>query len=470
MPFIPHTLPEEKAMLATIGVKSLEDLFDEIPKDLRNVSLNAVPTGMNELSLTQLMQARAAQDQGLTCFAGAGAYEHHIPAAVWDVASRGEFLTAYTPYQAEASQGTLQLLYEYQTMMSQLMHMEVSNASMYDGASALAEAVLMAVRGNRHSKSRVVLIPRTVNPAYRTVAKDIVEHADVKIVEIPFCPERGITTVELLDKYAPKEFAALVIPQPNFFGCIEPVDELTNWAHAHKAWAVGVVNPIAMALLKPPGEWGDTGVEVACGEGQPLGIPLSSGGPYFGFFCCKKEHVRQMPGRLIGRTVDTDGKRGFSLTLQAREQHIRRAKATSNICTNQGLMVTAATIFMSLLGYEGLKRVAASCYANTQLLTKKLFEIEQVTPVFSQMNFHEKLIKLPINANVAVDELAEHGVLAGYALEKDYPELANTLLVCATEVRTAEQIEAFKNTLANLFTAHKTAGSLANKMHAMGTE
>lgn len=470
MPFIPHTLSEEREMLATIGANSMEDLFDEIPASLRKVALEKVPEGMTELAISQLMHARAAQDQGLICFAGAGAYEHHIPAAVWDIASRGEFLTAYTPYQAEASQGTLQLLYEYQSMMSQLMHMEVSNASMYDGASALAEAVLMAVRGNRKTKSRVVLMPRTVNPAYRYAVEDIVHNADIEIVEIPFCSKRGITTIELLEKHAPKEFAALVIPQPNFFGALEPVDELTNWAHAHQAWAIAVVNPVSMALLKPPGAWGETGVEVACGEGQPLGIPLSSGGPYFGFFCAKKEHVRQMPGRIIGRTVDTDGKQGFALTLQAREQHIRRAKATSNICTNQGLMVTAATIFMSLLGSEGLKRVAATSYATTQSLVAELSQVDKIAPVFAQHAFHERLLQLPISGNEAVNELAKHGILGGFAVENDYPELPNTLLVCATEVRTAEDIKAYKKALTEVLASHKKSAAHNTIVSATGTE
>jgi glycine dehydrogenase subunit 1 len=464
MPFIPHTLQEEQEMLQALGVTKIDDLFDEIPQSLRNVTLDKVPEGITELELTQLMQARAAQDQGLICFAGAGAYEHHIPAAVWDIASRGEFYTAYTPYQAEASQGTLQLLYEYQTMMTQLMGMEVSNASMYDGASALAEAVLMAIRGNRQSKSRTVLMPRTVHPAYRRAVRDIVSHADIKIIEIPFCLEKGITTIELLEKFAPEDFAALVIPQPNFFGQLEQVDALTTWAHEHDAWAIGLVNPIATALLKAPGQWGDTGVEVACGEGQSLGIPLASGGPYFGFFCCKKEHVRQMPGRLIGLTNDTDGKRGFTLTLQAREQHIRRGKATSNICTNQGLMVTAATIFMSLVGAEGLKRVAASSLANTQALVKSLTQLDAVETVFPLASFHEKVLRLPVAGAQVVEELAQQGILAGYALEKEYPELPNTLLVCATEVRTAEEIEKYKAALKNCTFISTTVDQL--KVHA----
>lgn len=456
MPFIPHTQEEEQLMLKVLGVDSIKNLFDEIPSSLGNVELDKIPGGMNELALTQLMQARAAQDQGLICFAGAGAYEHHIPAAVWEVASRGEFYTAYTPYQAEASQGTLQLLYEYQTMMTQLMGMDVSNASMYDGASALAEAVLMAVRGNRASQSKTVLIPKTVHPAYREAVRDIVSHADITLIEIPYCKKTGIITPEILEKSAPQDFAALVIPQPNFFGQLEDVDTLTTWAHERGAWAIGLVNPMAMALLEPPGAWGDTGVDIACGEGQPLGIPLSSGGPYFGFLCAKQAHVRQMPGRIIGKTTDLDGKPGFTLTLQAREQHIRRGKATSNICTNQGLMVTAATIYMSLMGYEGLKRTAAHCFANTHHLVEQCSEISGIEPVFEGLFFQEKVIQLPISAQYVIDAMAQQGILAGYALENDYPELQNTLLVCATETRSMAEIARYQEALAAIIAVNSS--------------
>ncbi len=320
MPFIPHSEHDISKMLATIGVDKIDDLFDEIPDNLRCGELNKIPQGMNEMEVTRLLHERAAQDGLPLCFLGAGAYEHHIPAAVWEITTRGEFYSAYTPYQAEASQGTLQLLYEYQTMMASLMAMDVSNASLYDGASALAEAVLMAVRANRKSKSRKILMPLSINPVYRSVTQAIVKNQDIELVDVPFDAATGQTDLTALEQLAGEDFAALVIPQPNFFGVLENVDALTAWAADNKALSVAVVNPMAMALLKPPGEWADNGVDIVCGEGQPLGVPLASGGPYFGFMCCKLQHVRQMPGRIIGRTTDLDGKEGFTLTLQAREQ------------------------------------------------------------------------------------------------------------------------------------------------------
>ena len=291
MPFIPHTDDDVKQMLSIIGASSIDDLFDEIPESLRYEGLEGVPVGASEMEIARLMAERASQDGTPTCFIGAGAYDHHIPAAVWQLTTRGEFYTAYTPYQAEASQGTLQLLYEFQTMTANLHGMDVSNASMYDGGSALAEAVLMAVRANRKSKSKLILVPRNLHPAYRKVVHNIVRNQGIKLIEIDYDRVGGHTPVDALADYAGTDIAALVIPQPNFFGVLEDVDELTEWAHANKALAIGVVNPIAMALLKPAGEWGENGADIVCGEGQPLGIPMSSGGPYYGFLCCKQAIV-----------------------------------------------------------------------------------------------------------------------------------------------------------------------------------
>ncbi len=332
-------------------------------------------------------------------------------------------------------------------MMVALTGMDASNASLYDGASALAEAVLMSVRANRKSKSKRVLMPRTVHPAYRRVVHNIVRNQQIELVEVPFDLQSGQTNLAVLEQYAGEDFAALVIPQPNFFGVLEDVDALTNWAHANGALAVGVVNPLALALLTPPGLWGETGADICCGEGQPLGAPLASGGPYFGFLCCKIAQVRQMPGRIIGRTVDLDGKVGYSLTLQAREQHIRRSKATSNICTNQGLMVTAATIHMALLGSEGLERAAAACFQNTRHLVEVLTAIPGVEVVFEQPAFHERVVRLPAPAKGILRSLAAHNVLGGFDLSTDYPELGNALLVCATEKRTEDEIAAYAQKL-----------------------
>lgn len=442
MPFIPHTETDIQDMLAAIGVNDIEQLFDEIPRALRTGPLNLVPEAMSEMEITRLMHRRAAQDHVDLNFIGAGAYEHHIPAAVWQIATRGEFYSAYTPYQAEASQGTLQLVYEYQTMMTGLTAMDVSNASLYDGASALAEAVLMSVRANRKSKSHRVLMPTSLNPVYRSVTRAIVHGQGIELVELPFDPATGRTDPKSLAAFEDQDITALVIPQPNFFGVLEETDALTDWAHAHNAQVIGVVNPVSLALLKPPGEWGEKGADIVCGEGQPLGAPLSSGGPYFGFMCCRKEHVRQMPGRIVGRTVDADGRTGFVLTLQAREQHIRRSKATSNICTNQGLVVTAATIHMALLGPEGLERVAAACHANTHALIERLKPLG-VTPAFTGEAFHEIALRLPRPVRPVLDAMAQQGVLGGYALGDDYRDLGDLLLVCVTETKTEADLDRY---------------------------
>lgn len=450
MPFIPHTEEDIEKMLATIGVESIEALFDEIPAELVCEDLGDFPAGMSEMEITQLMQDKAFQDGMPLCFTGAGAYDHHIPAAVWQLTTRGEYYTAYTPYQAEASQGTLQLLYEYQSMMTELMAMDVSNASLYDGASALAEAVLMSVRGNRKSKSKRILMPRTVHPAYRKAVHTIVKNQNIELVELPYDEKTGQTDLSKLGEYQGEDFAALVVPQPNFFGVLEPVDEMTDWAHENGALAIGVVNPIAMAVLEPPGNWGENGADICVGEGQPLGAPLSSGGPYFGFMCTTDKLVRQMPGRIIGATVDMDGMRGFSLTLQAREQHIRRSKATSNICTNQGLLVTAATIHMALLGAEGLARTASACHIITSELVAKMEKKAGTSSRFNGSYFHECVIQLPVAASEILGPLSEDNILGGYDLSDDYPELGNALLVCATEKRTEKDIKTYVDKLAGL--------------------
>ena len=486
MPFIPHTEDDITAMLASIGAPSIDALFDEIPAQLRSGELTQVPEGMNEMQITRLMSERAALDSPLLNFIGAGAYEHHIPAAVWQLATRGEFYTAYTPYQAEASQGTLQVLYEFQTMMASLTGMDVSNASLYDGASGLAEAILMAVRA--HKTSRKVLIPASVSPIYRSVVQSIVKLQGIQLLEVPFDGATGTINLEALQHHAGSELAALVIPQPNFFGVLEEVDALTNWAHEQNALVIGLVNPLSLALLKAPGNWGSQlspqssdeltshsakpqsagqaagypasgrgserenqfsipGADIAVGEGQALGAPLSSGGPYFGFLCCKQSLVRQMPGRIIGRTVDLDGKTGYTLTLQAREQHIRRAKATSNICSNQGLMVTAATIHMALLGADGLRRVALASHRQTAALAGLVANIPGVRLAFQRPYFHEIVLQLPKPAAAVLEKMEQQGVLGGYNLSGHYNQLGNAILVCATETKTDADLQRYADTL-----------------------
>lgn len=454
MPFIPHTKADVDDMLAAIGASSIDDLFDEIPPSMCIDSLNEIPSGASEMQLAREMRAQALKDAGAACFIGAGAYEHHIPAAVWEVATRGEFMTSYTPYQAEASQGTLQLIYEYQTMMATLMGMDVSNASMYDGATSLAEAILMAVRLDKKAAPNRILLPMSLHPFYRQVAKTLVVQQGIELIEVPYNKMLGKVTLEELRPYESEPITAFIIPQPNFFGVLEDVDVLTNWAKNKGAFVIGCVNPLFMALLKEPCAWGNDGADIACGEGQPLGIPLASGGPYFGFLTCKKSTVRQMPGRIVGRTVDLEGKPGFALTLQAREQHIRRAKATSNICTNQGLAVTAATIFMSMMGAEGLRQVAIQSCANTHYLIKKLTAIKGVECVFQSDSMHEVVMRLPQCPESILSELVRIGILGGYPLGQDYPELADCILICATETKTEKDIDEYANALNKILSSN----------------
>ncbi|MES0872464.1 aminomethyl-transferring glycine dehydrogenase subunit GcvPA [Sinimarinibacterium thermocellulolyticum] len=450
MPFIPHTEADVKDMLGAIGAPSIDALFDEIPAALRCGPLKNVPEGLSEMQVSRLMSERAALDGGALNFIGAGAYEHHIPAAVWEITTRGEFYSAYTPYQAEASQGTLQVLYEYQTMMTALTGMEVSNASMYDGASSLGEALLMALRANRNNGSGRVLMPRTVHPYYRDVVGATTPAQGITIAHLDYCPRRGVTLAAALAAHEGSAPTAVVIQQPNFFGQLEDVDAITDWAHAQGALVVAVVNPVSLALLKPPGEWGAQGADIVCGDGQPLGAPLSSGGPYFGFMTTKMAYVRELPGRIVGRTVDLDGRPGFTLTLQAREQHIRRAKAKSNICTNQGLLVTAATIHMSLLGPEGLEQVAAASMANTRKLVEALTSIPGVRRVFEGPGFHEAAIRLPQPVAPLLERLSQRDIFGGFDLSRHYPELGDALLVCATETKTEADIDTYRRTLAEL--------------------
>ncbi|HEV7716382.1 MAG TPA: aminomethyl-transferring glycine dehydrogenase subunit GcvPA [Steroidobacteraceae bacterium] len=455
MAFIPHTPKDVEEMLAAIGVNSIEQLFDEIPANLRVKSLAGIPVAMNEMEIGRLMTERAKADGRPLCFIGAGAYEHHSPAAVWAITTRGEFYSAYTPYQAEASQGTLQLLYEYQTMIASLTGMQVANASLYDGASAVAEASLMAVRANRKSKSLRILVPTTVHPHYRKVAVATAGNQGLRFEEVPYSPTEGRTMVESLAKYEGQDITAIVIQQPNFFGVLEDVDALTDWARTRGILVIAVVNPTSLALLKPPGEWGlggadgtlARGADIAVGDGQPLGVPLSSGGPYFGFMTTRMEYVRQMPGRIVGRTVDLNGRDGFTLTLQAREQHIRRAKATSNICTNQGLLVTAATIYMTLMGPQGLERVAAASHAKTRELVTALTRVNGVRMAFTSPCFHEAVLLLDRPVAPVLKSLEAQEVLGGFNLGEAYPELGHALLVCATETKTAEDIDTYARAL-----------------------
>jgi len=450
MPFIPHTEKDTREMLAAIGAESIEDLFDEIPSELRIDHLHHVPEALPEMEISRVMRERAAQDGRPLCFIGAGAYEHHIPTAVWDIATRGEYYSAYTPYQAEASQGTLQTIYEYQTMITELTGHDVSNASLYDGASALAEAALMAVRTNRRVKGGLVLLAPGVNPVYEKVAGAIAGSQGLRFERLPADPASGNVAFEKLE--SDRNPVAVVVQQPTFPGTLEDVERLTDWAHAEGALVIAMANPTSLALLKAPGHWGTQGADIACGEGQPLGVPLSSGGPYFGYMTCKQSHVRQMPGRIVGRTTDLDGNPGFALTLQAREQHIRRSKATSNICTNQGLMVTAATIYMALLGCEGLARVARRSHANTKRLVEGLCAIDGIERLYAGPYFHEVALRLDRPVAPVLEALAGKNILGGFDLS-DYAG-ADALLVCATETKSDADIDACVAAFADVMGRH----------------
>ena len=458
MPYIPHTQEEVEQMLAVIGVDSIEQLFDEIPAELRNNDLQGIPLGQSEMLVQRLLSEKAMQDGTPLCFAGGGAYEHHIPAALWEIATRGEFYSAYTPYQAEASQGTLQVIYEFQSMMAGLTAMDVSNASLYDGASGLAEAVLMSVRANRKAKSKRILMPATVSPVYRQVVESIVKNQGITLELIDFENNSGTINIEQLTEQT-EGFAALVIPQPNYFGCLEEVHQLTDWAHEQGGLVIALVNPMALALLEAPGDWGHNGADIAVGEAQPLGIPMASGGPYIGFITCKQKLVRQLPGRIVGRTIDLEGKSGFTLTLQAREQHIRRSKATSNICTNQGLMATAVTLYLSFLGADGLQKTAASCVDNTRKLISLLEAIPAITFPFAKVVFHEFVIALDVSVDKVLDYLAQDDIVGGINLSlqlefkwqesqrQESQQHENLMLICVTETKTPDDLEFFANTL-----------------------
>lgn len=457
MPFIPHTEQDVKEMLAVIGAPSIEALFDEIPAALRVESLAGIPPALGEMQIGRLMSERAAQDGRPLSFLGAGAYEHHIPSAVWAITSRGEFYSAYTPYQAEASQGTLQLIYEFQSMIASLTGMDVSNASLYEAGSAVAEAALMAVRAHRRSRGMRILMPQGVHPHYRRVALSTAGNQGLRFEDVPYLRASGRIDMVALKANEGQDNTALVIQQPNFFGVLEDVDALTDWAHAQGMLVIAVVNPTSLAILKPPGQWGANGVDIVVGDGQPFGVPLSSGGPYFGFMTTRMEHIRQMPGRIVGRTVDLEGREGFTLTLQAREQHIRRGKATSNICTNQGLLMTAATIYLSLLGPVGLAQVAGTSHERTRELTTALTRLRGVRRAFDSPCFHETVLLLERPVAPLLGVLQQQGILGGLDLAEYYPDLGPALLVCATETKTSADIERYADALDTALRATRAA-------------
>lgn len=438
-PFSPTTDAERREMLAVLGVSSVDDLLKDLPKDILRPKLD-LPSGLTEMELVRRLEALGAKNRLPVCFLGAGAYDRFIPAAVWPLTLRGEFATAYTPYQPEASQGTLQAIYEFQTMVSELMGLPVANASLYDGASALAEAVNAALR---HTGRKIVILPQALHPHYnRTVRTYFGSHPEVEIVEVPFLPD-GTTDLGAASRLA-AEAACLVVQNPNFFGVLEDVEAFSRAAHAGGAMSVAAVDPVSLGVLKSPGE---AGADIAVGEGQGLGLPLSYGGPYVGMYATTRELIRTVPGRICGKTVDKEGRRAFVLTLQAREQHIRREKASSNVCTNQALLALAATIHLSLLGPEGLREVCELSAANAHHLAELLAKVPGCRLRFKGEFFQEFVLELPADAAKLRDLLIEKGVLAGLPLGRSYPGMGNCLLVCATETRTGEEMERFAQAL-----------------------
>lgn len=453
MTFAPHTPQQIEDMLSELDVQSINALFEEIPESLRLKDDLAVPYAEKEMDLARLMEERSKLDEGYSNFLGAGAYEHYIPSAVWDLTSRGEFLTAYTPYQAEASQGGLQLIYEFQTMIASLVGLEAANASVYDGASSIAESILMAVRQQSRRQAKRVIVAGTLNPYYQEVVANLTQWQNVQLETLSVDDKTGLIDEDKLSALEGGEpIAAVVVQQPNFLGHLEEVDRLVDWAHQQQALAIAVVNPMSLGLLKEPGQWGKHGADIACGEGQPLGIPLASGGPYFGFMACRKNMLRQMPGRIVGKTEDEQGRVGFTLTLQAREQHIRRAKAKSNICTNQGLMVTAATIYLSLQGFNGLAQTALTCHHKAQQLAKRLQNLEGVSLRWPKAAFfHEFVVDLSCSVTDVLQYCYDNNLLPGVRLDIFDEDLANSLLVCVTETKNdtdlSEYVEIFQQAL-----------------------
>lgn len=453
MPFVPHTSSQVQDMLRRLGARSVVDLYDEIPESLLRNDPPGIPPGLDEAGIGRIARQRAGSNDPLLCFAGGGAYEHHIPAAIWDIASRGEFYSNYTPYQPEAAQGSLQLTYEYQTMIAGLTGMDVANASLYDGATAFAEACLMAVRCNRKSDARKIAVARSLHPAWRAVARTLLNGQGIELVEAPL-DDSGRADFNYVYEKIGGGFAAIAVAAPNYLGGMPDLQAWRSLADREDALLVVGINPVSLGLLRPPGEFG---ADIVCGEGQPLGIPMSGGGPYLGLLACKAQYIRQMPGRLAGRTVDAAGDTAYVLTLQAREQHIRRSRATSNICTNQGLMVVAATLYMALLGGEGLRRVASACHARTAQLVDALTAIGGVRRAFDAPFFHEDVLCLDRPVAPVLAALAEQGILGGIDISSEYPELGNALLVCATEMRTENDILRYARALREIVALRQRA-------------
>ena len=439
-PYIPATHEDEQKMLKACNVGSIDDLFSDIPDDLKlNRDLN-LDESKSELEVSEIITKMADKNiDDLTCFLGAGAYDHYIPSLIKSITSRSEFYTAYTPYQAEISQGTLQSIFEFQSMIAEITKMDIANASMYDGATAAVEACIMAVGKTRRNK---IVVPKTVHPETRQILKTYLQFKDVEVVEVDYDREYGTTDLNKLKEVVGEETACILVQNPNFFGVIEDVDEIGSIARDNKAMYVMSVNPITLSILKSPGE---VGADIAVGDAQPLGNSLNFGGPYVGFLAIKSGLIRKMPGRVVGQTVDADGKRCYALTLQTREQHVRREKATSNICSNQGLNALIASIYLATMGKKGYQEVAMQNIQKSHYAYKKFDESKNFEPVFKGKFFNEFVVKSPMPVDELNEKLLENKILGGYDLGKDYEELKGCVLMCVTEKRTAKEIDNLVN-------------------------
>ncbi len=432
MPFIPHTEAQREAMLAAIGVPSLDALFEDIPASLRIDALD-LPPGRSEWEVYDALHTLSHRNAvDLYCFLGGGFYDHFIPACIDTVCTRAEFQTAYTPYQPEASQGILQALFEFQSMIARLTRMDAANASLYDGGTALYEAAMLAVR---MTGRRRILIDSGVNPIYRNMLTCYTRNLSLEFGEIPVV--HGQSNRAALEAMIDDQTAAVILQNPNFFGVVDDFTDIVEMAHARGCLAVVSTYPIALGLLKAPGEMG---ADIVTGEGQSLGVPLSFGGPYLGFMAVRQKLARKMPGRLIGMATDSQDRRGYVMTLQSREQHIRREKASSNICTNETLCAIRATVYLALLGRGGLRTLAETCARKAEYAKTRLSRIPGVTVKTSAPTFNEFTLELPVNASDVVSRMIDKGFAAGFPLGRYYPGMDNYLLVAVTEKRTREQI------------------------------
>ncbi|MCM3599611.1 aminomethyl-transferring glycine dehydrogenase subunit GcvPA [Robertmurraya korlensis] len=435
--YLPMTETDKKAMLEEIGISDVQELFNDIPESVQFKGEYNIKKAKSETALLKELTTLAAKNADLrshTSFLGAGVYDHYMPVIVDHVLSRSEFYTAYTPYQPEISQGELQAIFEFQTMICELTGMDVANSSMYDGGTALAEAAMLS---SGHTKRKKVLLSSTVHPETKDVVKTYAKGQYVEVVEIPY--KDGVTDLDALKNEIGDDIAAVIVQYPNFFGRIEPMKELEEIIHANKAMFVVSSNPLSLGALTPPGAFG---ADIVAGDAQPFGIPTSFGGPHCGYFAVTNKLVRKIPGRLVGQTKDDQGRRGFVLTLQAREQHIRRDKATSNICSNQALNALAASVAMTALGKKGVKEMAVSNIQRAHY-AKKAFENKGFTIAFNGPSFNEFVVVLNKPVKEVNQQLLQEGIIGGYDLGRDYPELKNHMLVAVTELRTKEEIDLF---------------------------